>query len=370
MLVLDLSSLPTKPFDFGPVAAGNARRKKPVFCRREDRKAMFYRGKENAIYGETESGKDMLLAETVFQALDDDFSVYWIEFEEGDGIDLGNRLMEMGISPKLLCDQDKLHFVSPENIEDAKDAIYEARTKQFNVVIFNGVQAMYAVFGWELADPSSPAMFRQLIQPILRAGCAVIETDHMNKSAVDGKNWSNGSRYAAGGIAKLNWINGAAYLLVAVSPIIRGSTGSSRILLTKDRPGNVKPFCLRKDDEPRMMNAGTMVVKSARSVEVVDQGGKKVNREVFALRISIKPPSAVDRHEDDSDGQGSKQAINTKKQMIKAFRDRDNKPMKVGEIGEIINNTDSAVRGVLKRDRDKHTLVFELVDGDKYRLKE
>jgi hypothetical protein len=87
-----------------------------------------------------------------------------------------------------------------------------------------------------------------------------------------------GSRYAAGGIAKLNWINGAAYLLEAVDPIIRGATGRSRIILTKDRPGGVKPECVRMR-EPRMMDAGMLIIKST---------GDKQNG--HSLRVSVKHP--------------------------------------------------------------------------------
>ena len=87
---------------------------------------------------------------------------------------------------------------------------------------------MYGLFGWELYDPTSPALFRQMINPLLHAGRTVIETDHMTKTSAEGK---NGSRYAAGGIAKLNWINGAAYIIEAIDPIVIGGVGRSRIIL-------------------------------------------------------------------------------------------------------------------------------------------
>jgi hypothetical protein len=240
---------------------GHRNRQKPAYCLRKDGQYLFYHGKENVIYGETESGKDMMLAETVAQCMESWIAVSWIDFEEGDEIDCGKRLLEMGVEPEALVDQDLFRFSTPEDVEAAQDSVYDALTHRCQLVILNGVQSAYGLFGWDLYDPTSPAMFRRaLVTPLLNHGRTVIETDHMTKSSVEGK--GNGSRYAAGGMAKLNWINGAAYLLEAVDPIVRGSTGKSRLLLTKDRPGSVKPQCERIKDEPRMMFAGMLVIKS------------------------------------------------------------------------------------------------------------
>ena len=266
---------PAKLWNFNKLVDGKRKRRKPAYCRRADGTYLFYHGKENAIYGETEAGKDMLLAETVAQCLESWVSVAWIDFEEGDEIDCGSRLLQMGVEADQLVDQDLFRFSTPEDVEQARDSIHDAKMSACNVIIFNGLQAMYGMFGWELYDPSSPALFRQMINPLLKAGRTVIETDHLTKSSAEGK---NGSRYAAGGIAKLNWINGAAYILEAVDPIILGSVGHSRVILTKDRPGSVKPHCIKMQGEGRMMYAGTLVVKSTED----SRGGFSLNVEVTA----------------------------------------------------------------------------------------
>jgi hypothetical protein len=249
---------------------------------RSDENYLFYHGKENAIYGETESGKDMLLCETVAQCLEwGRGTVAWIDFEEGDEIEVGSRLLQMGVQSDTLCDQDMFRFSTPEDVEAARNSIHDAKGHGCDIVIFNGLQAMYGLFGWELYDPSSPALFRQMISPLLKAGRTVIETDHMTKTSAEGK---NGSRYAAGGIAKLNWINGAAYIIEAVEPIVLGGAGRSNVILTKDRPGWVKRHCSKIAHEPRMMFAGSMVVKST--------GDGKDN---WSLRVDIKyPPQGSD----------------------------------------------------------------------------
>jgi hypothetical protein len=257
---------------------GLRRREEPVFGMREDGQFMFYEGKENAIYGETEAGKDMLLVETVSQALDFGSSVCWIDFEEGDEIDIASRLKEMGADRDAVCDQFLFRFSTPQDVDAAEDSVWDAVEHRCNLVIFNGLQSAYGLFGWELFDPNSPVMFRRkLVTPLLKRHRCVITTDHVTKVSADGKH--NGSRYAAGGIAKLNWINGAAYMLEAVDPIIRGAIGRSKIILTKDRPGFVKSECARLEREPTMMYAGTLVVKST--------GDKESG---YSLRVDVKHP--------------------------------------------------------------------------------
>lgn len=281
---------PAQIHDFTKLVQGRRRKRKPAYCMRRDEKYMFYHGKENAIYGETEAGKDMLLCETVVQCLEwGRAKVAWIDFEEGDEIDIGTRLLQMGVDPKQLVDKDLFRFSTPEDVEAARNSIHDAKTTGCDLIIFNGLQAMYGLFGWELYDPTSPALFRQMISPLLKSGRTVIETDHMTKSSVEGK---NGSRYAAGGMAKLNWINGAAYIIEAVDPIVQGGVGKSRIILTKDRPSGVKPYCVRIPGEGRMMNAGTLVVKST--------GDGKGN---WSLMVDISAP------EPGSNTQSRKQAV-------------------------------------------------------------
>ena len=251
---------PAKIHDFTKLIEGKRKKRKRALAVNRMDNVCSIAARKDALYGETEAGKDMLLCETVATICRvGDAKVAWIDFEEGDEIEVGSRLLQMGVQPTVLVDKDLFRFSTPEDVEAAQDSIHDAKMSGCDLVIFNGLQAMYGLFGWELYDPTSPALFRQMINPLLHAGRTVIETDHMTKTSAEGK---NGSRYAAGGIAKLNWINGAAYIIEAIDPIVIGGVGRSRIILTKDRPGGVKPECVRIQGEARMMYAGTLVVKS------------------------------------------------------------------------------------------------------------
>jgi hypothetical protein len=252
---------PGKWYDFDDLIDGKRQREGSRYFRRGDGQFMFYHGKENAIYGETEAGKDMMLAELACQAIEDEVSVCWIDFEESDEIDAGNRMLEIGLATDLLRDQDLFRFATPEDMEQATNAVYSAYhgDPPADIIILNGIQAGYSLFGWDINDPVSTQMFRtDIVRPCLDAGCTVIETDHISKSS---SSRNGGGRYASGGIAKLNWVSGAAYMLEAHSPIIRGGNGKSKLFLVKDRPGSIKPTCIPTDD-PGRMYAGMLSVKS------------------------------------------------------------------------------------------------------------
>jgi hypothetical protein len=270
---------PAKIWDFTDLVDGKRKKRRPAYFRRSDGQYLFYHGKENAIYGETEAGKDMILAELVIQSVDQEMSVAWIDFEEGDEIDCGSRLLQLGMETEFLRDQTLFRFSTPEDVDEARDCVHDAITCQADIIILNGIQAAYALFGWDLNDPDSTRRFRnEIIKPCLNSGRTVIETDHLNKSSTTSRS-SNGSRYASGGMAKLNWVSGAAYLLRAKTPIVQGGQGKSELILTKDRPGGVKPSCSTITNEARMMYAGTLHVKSSGSE---DDG--------WSLQVDIAPP--------------------------------------------------------------------------------
>lgn len=259
------------PFDFRALVAGTYRRARPTIGRREDNVALFYRGKEHTIYGETESGKDMLLLIAVRECLERErpLRVAWIDFEEGDGADTGMRLLNYGLDPSVLCNPHRFRYYTPADLIQAEADYADALEWKPGLCIFNGVTAAYSVYGWPMKDNDSATEFRKvLVRPMLGVRAATIATDHVTKEESTARGTGNGKRraprgrYALGGVMKLNVVNGAAYLLENVAPIVRGGEGASKIFLTKDRPGSVKPRCARTAD-PRVGYAGMMIVKSS-----------------------------------------------------------------------------------------------------------
>ena len=97
---------PAKIHDFTKLIEGKRKKRKPAYCCRQDGQYLFYHGKENALYGETEAGKDMLLCETVAQCLEwSDAKVAWIDFEEGDEIEVGSSATRWVFVSNCSCRQ-------------------------------------------------------------------------------------------------------------------------------------------------------------------------------------------------------------------------------------------------------------------------
>jgi hypothetical protein len=268
--------------DFGALIAGERKRTIPTLCARADGKALYYLGKENTAYGETETGKDMLLVMTVAECLEKDederLSVMWVDFEEGDELDVGDRLLNLGLDPGLLNDRDWFRYATPETKEEADACLRDVLRLQPDLAIFNGVAAAYGLYGWPIKEGDSATAYRKhIIRPCLGRGIGTVSTDHVPKET---KESGGANRYAYGGVVKLNIVNGAAYLLKAVSPIVRGGEGATKLILTKDRPGGVKPECGRMKD-PAMRYAGMMTVKSSG-----DGPGE--------LMVSVIPPQPTD----------------------------------------------------------------------------
>lgn len=251
--------------DFGALVSGEVARAAPTVCARSDGVSLFYLGgKEHNIYGETETGKDMLLDFAIIDCLDrpedNRYSVMEIDFEEGDQVDVGSRLLNMGLDPDLLTDPAWFRYATPATPKEADACLRDMLRWRPDLAIFNGVSAAYSLNGWPLKENDSWGEFRShYTSPCLHAAISTISTDHVPKESGSGS--GSGGRYAIGGVNKLNLATGTGYLLEAVAAIVRGGEGRSRIILTKDRPGGVKPFCV-PGKSPLMRYAGTLSVKS------------------------------------------------------------------------------------------------------------
>jgi hypothetical protein len=313
---------PAKWHDFTALIAGERKRAIPAYCLRADGQALFYKGKENVLFGETECGKDMLLCLTVKQLLEASGTVDWIDFEEGDELEIGNRLIEMGLDPELLCDRDVFRYATPGDVEAARNALAESVKEIPDIVILDGVEAARGVYGWDSDQNTVATTFRaQLVKPLLDAGIGVIKTDHITmQMAKDGKN----VRYPLNAVMKLNMVNGAAYFLKAKSAIARGGEGASELIVTKDRPSSVKPACGRMK-EPGMMYAGMLTVKSSESVgkgwdllvEIIPPQPEIADEESDAIDLGI-PSEVMERvsrlfEEAGEDGESRKAVITAAK---------------------------------------------------------
>jgi hypothetical protein len=252
-----------------PVRATNFKKlgvkKPPAYLERTDGVCLFYAGKDHAVYGQTESGKDMLLVALVKEILGLGGRVAWIDFEESDGQETGSRFVNAGLGIGLLSDTARFRHYTPGKKDDALSILASVVAWRPCFTILNGVTAAYQLFGWRIKEGDDAAEYRRvLVRPLQEAGSGVCSTDHVTLESASGH--SGVMRHAYGGVMKLNVSDGASYLLVPSTVIGRGQTGTSRLYITKDRPGMIKPECERqsqKGSDPLVRYAGMLTVKSS-----------------------------------------------------------------------------------------------------------
>jgi hypothetical protein len=126
------------------------------------------------------------------------------------------------------------------------------------VLVIDGVTDALWVFGSGSNDMDEVTAFMRRFPRLVarRTGAAVVMIDHVAKDA------DTRGRHAVGSQAKLNALDGAAYVIEVVEPLGRGMRGVVSMRVGKDRPGGVRPHAgtFRKGD--RTQEAAHVVVDS------------------------------------------------------------------------------------------------------------
>jgi hypothetical protein len=233
-----------QPVALGPYLDGTIQPVRPAEWWRSDGVGLLYPGLVHSVYGESESGKSLLMQHLAAQIISDPKNprpVLYVDFES-DPASVIERLRMFGAQPDDIARW--FAYVRPEvdpdhafsNRAAEQDAYGQLLATRWALVIIDGVGEALTVYGKSDIDNGEVRQWsRQLPQPLAeRTGAPVVLIDHL------GKNTETRGRHAIGAQAKLATISGAAYMVEPLAPIGRGLRGILAIRLTKDRPGWVK----------------------------------------------------------------------------------------------------------------------------------
>ena len=209
----------------------------PSILRRADGHCIFYAGKINALFGESESGKTWIALEAVRQELEKNNTVFYLDFEDSvRGI--YNRLNTLGA--------DLRHFKtflysnpSEPLTQGAREALL-TRIDEFkpSLIVVDGVNAAMNVMGLDLEKNKDATSFSQeVLRPMRLHNAAILTIDHVTKSK------DNRGNYAIGAQAKRADIDGCAVAVEVEIAFGRGIDGALALKVTKDRPGFVRAIC-------------------------------------------------------------------------------------------------------------------------------
>jgi len=231
------------PVDLSPVLDGTYQRPEPSVGHRDDGKGLFYPGRVHVVAAEAEAGKTWFALAAVAEELTLGNACVYLDFEDDEG-GIAGRLMTMG------CDREAIRkrfaYLRPEdpvggrNRADLEEVIADLRP---TLAVIDGVTEAMTLHGLELKDNSDVAAFgRMLPRWIAGRGSAAIALDHVVKDRE-----ARGG-HAIGAVHKLNGLNGAMYLLENKAPFGIGLTGRSRVLIRKDRPGQLRRHGIQSHD--------------------------------------------------------------------------------------------------------------------------
>jgi hypothetical protein len=246
------SSWYPRPLDL----TGEAEEPAPEFLARSDGHKLFYRGKINALLGESESGKTWVALLAVRQSLQISQKVIYIDFEDS-GKGILSRLRSLGLEDRHF---DHFTYANPDQnltLDERIDLIDALVEIQPELIVVDGVNAAMTLLNLELTSNRDATFFsQQLLKPLAMSGAAVVTIDHVTKSK-EGR-----GNYAIGAQAKRADINGAAIMVEVILPFGRGMSGELTLKVTKDRPGHVRA------NAKEAKFAGTVHLKSSAQGQV------------------------------------------------------------------------------------------------------
>lgn len=260
----DTDDLPTfeptwRPVDLTAILDGTYEPERPSLFPRTDDKSLLYPGRVHSFHGESESGKSLLAQAETARLIGHGHDCLYVDFES-DAAAVVGRLTEMGCANDNI--RDNFTYLRPDNdprkFAHEREEFAAVLTVAYQLVVIDGVTDALGVFGAGSTDNDEIAAFMRALPRMIarKTGAAVVLVDHVTKDA------DTRGRYALGGQAKMNALDGSAFVVEVVEPLGRGLKGLISMRVAKDRPGGVRPHAgpFRKTD--RTQEAARVVVDS------------------------------------------------------------------------------------------------------------
>lgn len=230
--------------DVAAVLAGGAPEIVPTVLARTDGACLFYPARVHWVSGEPDVGKGWLICHAAAGEIRAGRHVVYVDYEDNaEGV--LSRLVDLGLAPPEVV--ARFHYVRPT--ESLRPADWEAlaalaTTTGATLAVLDGVTEAMGLEAWDpMANTDVARWLALLPRPLADLGPAVVVVDHVVKNPEARGN------YAIGGQHKQAGLTGAAYRLDRLAPFAKGADGAARIIVKKDRPGEVRRLAGRRDRE-------------------------------------------------------------------------------------------------------------------------
>lgn len=220
--------------DLSAYLDGSAPAVTPTLLMRRDSAALAYPGRVHWLSGEPEALKTWLALLACAQAIHDGQRTVYIDFEDSPG-GVVSRLLAIGVPGDAI--RDRFSYHQPDGpINDRERAALTGAVTGAAVLVIDACTEALAAQGLSSKDDTDIAEWlTALPRWAAKLGPAVLVLDHVVKDSDNRGRWASGSGH------KLAGLDGVAYTLEAVQPGGVGMTGRSRLYVSKDRHGQVRP---------------------------------------------------------------------------------------------------------------------------------
>lgn len=207
---------------------------RPAIALRRDGQALLYPGAIHSISSEPGGGKTWFAILAAAQELENLNHVTFIDFEDRPAT-IVTRLLALDIPPETI--RTNLHYIRPDTaLDDTSWPLLAAAATGSTLAILDGITEAMTMHGLSLMDNEDAARFIALLpRRLADLGPAVLQIDHVVKNS------DTRGRYAIGAQHKLAAIDGVAYKLLALRSFGKGEHGVAKLVIDKDRHGNVGP---------------------------------------------------------------------------------------------------------------------------------
>lgn len=203
-----------------------------TFLTRTDGTSLLYAGKMHVFQAEPSSGKSWISLHAVREVLDIGGAAIYLDFEDTPAGIL-RRLRNLGCSVDAM--RERLVYARPVGRYGPAERLQVDRLLDRlnpDLVVIDGVGESLSRNG--LSEDKADDVLRWFDlfpRPIAETGAAVLMIDHVAKDPEQRGRWARGSG------AKLGAVDGASYQVKVVQPFSRHRSGSVKLVVAKDRPG-------------------------------------------------------------------------------------------------------------------------------------
>jgi len=234
------------PVDLEPALKGENTEPRPSILIRSDGHPLIYRQKFTSIAAEPEAGKTRLLLHAIVEIISTGDKAVLIDFETTT-TEAVNGLLDLGANADDI--RQNFIYISPDAaLDDLGWAQMEPHVRDAALVVMDGVNEVYSLQALNPNDPVDVAKYHKMLPKRIREfGPAVVEIDHVVKNRESRGNWQMGSGHKKAGID-------VGLMLTVVKPFGRGVSGSSKLSITKDRPGHLRPIAVNGNKDLALVN--------------------------------------------------------------------------------------------------------------------